>query len=116
LLIENSHFSIAVRTDADKRTLDLIELKESFIKTSKSRVTELDHSNDGLQFLQNCSEIVPYSGEELAQFYSEQVVDLFLHDAIQKKLPKEIRKTFLRLRAAGQAHRAPKGQKLECRS
>jgi hypothetical protein len=74
-LIENSHFGIAVRTDANNQALDLIELKERFIKDRKSRVTELDHSNDGLQFLQNCSEIVPYSGQELAQFYSEQVVE-----------------------------------------
>jgi hypothetical protein len=89
-LIENSHFGIAVRTDANNRALDLIELKERFIKDRKSRVTELDHSDAGLQFLQNCSEIVPYSGQELAQFYSEQVVDLFLHDAIQKKLSGDI--------------------------
>lgn len=91
-LIENSRFSIAVRTDANNRTLDLIELKERFIKDRKSRVAELDHLNDGLQFLQNCADIVPYSGQELAQFYSEQVVDLFLHDAIQKKISSDIAK------------------------
>jgi hypothetical protein len=89
-LISKGNFSIAVRTDAKKRTLNLIELKDTFVKDGKSRVTELDHTNRGLEFLERHSAIIPYSGEELSEFYSEQVVDLFLHDSIQQQLPNSI--------------------------
>lgn len=89
-LISGGNFSVAVRRGSKNHAVNLIELRENFIKDGKSRVTELDHSDDGLHFLQRHSRIIPYSVAELSEFYSDQVVDLFLHDAVQQKLPNSI--------------------------
>ncbi len=86
-LINPSTFFVAIREHNDGNPRCLLELKKEFIEKNKSRVTELDHSEDGLDFINRSSQKINYSSEQLANFFREQSISLFEEDAVQERLP-----------------------------
>lgn len=89
-LIQETNFTVAVRVDNDDKPSNIVELKRTFSQSGKSRVTELDNSEEGLSFLQKTAHQIPYSIKSVSQEFSERAVEVFLDDSVQEQLPNNI--------------------------